>query len=145
MNGLGAGEPALGERGKHSGVEAGDADDRGGPQHTKYGNAGVVEVEPPQMPEQVGHLLVPGAAGVEIPKTRSENSVNDPVEQIVFVLNVAIEPHGAEPARLGDTPDGHRVDPFSVDDLDGGADHVVSVTSPRLRPGRFLAVGMRTT
>jgi hypothetical protein len=78
------------------------------------------------MPEQVGHLLVPGAAGVEIPKTRSENSVNDPVEQIVFVSDVAIEPHGAEAARLGDTPDGQRVDAFSVDDVDGGGDHVVS-------------------
>jgi hypothetical protein len=66
------------------------------------------------------------SAGVEIPKTRSENSVNGPVEQIVFVSDVAIEPHGAEPARLGDTPDGQRVDAFSVDDVDGGGDHVVS-------------------
>ena len=82
--------------------------------------------EPPQIPEQVGHLLVPGAGGVEIPKTRTNNSVNDPVEQIVFVSDVAIEPHRAEPARLGDTPDGQRVDPFSVDDLDGAGDHVVN-------------------
>jgi predicted SnoaL-like aldol condensation-catalyzing enzyme len=34
--------------------------------------------------------------------------------------------HRAEPARLGDTPDGQRVDAFSVDDVDGGGDHVVS-------------------
>ena len=115
VHGVGAGESALGERGKHSGVEAGDADDRGGPQHTKYGDAGVVEVEPPEIPEQVDHLLVPGAAGVEITKSRSENGVNDPVEQIVFVSDVAIEPHRAEAARFGDSPDGHRVDPFSVD------------------------------
>jgi hypothetical protein len=86
----------------------------------------VVEEKPPEMPEQVGHLLVPGAAGVEIPKTRTNNSVNHPVEQIVFVSDVAIDPHGAEPARLGDTPDGQRVDAFSVDDVDGGGDHVVS-------------------
>jgi hypothetical protein len=33
--------------------------------------------------------------------------------------------HGAEPARLGDTPDGHHVDAFSVDDVDGG-DRVTS-------------------
>jgi hypothetical protein len=71
-------------------------------------------------------LLVPRAAGVEIPKTRSENSVNDPVEQIVFVSDVPIEPHGAEPARVGDTPDRQCVDPFSVDDVDGGGDHVVN-------------------
>jgi hypothetical protein len=45
---------------------------------------------------------------------------------------------------LGDTPDGHRVDPFSVDDLDGGGDHVSAVTSPRLPPGGFLTVIMRT-
>jgi hypothetical protein len=77
------------------------------------------------VPEQAGHLLVPGAAGLEIPKTRADNSVNDPVEQIVFVSDVAIDPHGAKPARLGDTPDGQRVDPFSVDDVDGGGDHVV--------------------
>ena len=38
---------------------------------------------------------------------------------------MAIDPHRAEP-RLGDTPDGQRVDPFSVDDVDGGGDHVVS-------------------
>jgi hypothetical protein len=126
VHGLSAGEPALGERGKHSSVEAGDADDRGGPQHTKYGDAGVVEEKLPQMPEQVGHLLVPGAAGVEIPKTRSDNSVNCPVEQVVFVSDVAIDPHGAEAARLGDTPDGHRVDAVSVDDVDGGGDHVIS-------------------
>jgi len=81
--------------------------------------------KPPQMPEQLGHLLVPGAAGVEIPKTRSDNSVNGPVEQIVFVSDVAIDPHRAEPARLGDTPDGHRVDAVSVDDADRGGDHVV--------------------
>jgi predicted SnoaL-like aldol condensation-catalyzing enzyme len=36
------------------------------------------------------------------------------------------DPVGAEPARLGDTPDGQRVDAFSVDDVDGGGDHVVS-------------------
>jgi hypothetical protein len=29
-------------------------------------------------------------------------------------------------ARLGHTPDGHRVDAFSVDDVDGGGDHIVS-------------------
>ena len=86
----------------------------------------MVEEEPPEVPEQVGHLLVPGAAGLEILKTRTNNSVNDPVEQIVFVSDVAVEPHGAEPARLGDTPDGQRVDPFSVGDVDGGGDHVVS-------------------
>jgi predicted SnoaL-like aldol condensation-catalyzing enzyme len=34
--------------------------------------------------------------------------------------------HGAEPARLGDTPDGQRVDAFSVDDVDGGGDRVTS-------------------
>ena len=33
---------------------------------------------------------------------------------------------GAGPARLGDTPDGQRVDAFSVDDVDGGGDVVVS-------------------
>src|SRR5260370_37717598 len=74
----------------------------------------------------VGHLLVPGAAGVEILQPRTDNGVNDPVEQVVFVPDVAVEPHGAEPARLGDTPDGQRVDPFPVDDVDGGGDHVVS-------------------
>src|SRR5258705_5207412 len=77
------------------------------------------------MPEQVGHLLVPGAAGVQIRKTRTNNSVNGPVEQVVFVSDVAIDPHRAEPARLGDTPDGQRVDAVSVDDVDGGGDHVV--------------------
>jgi hypothetical protein len=50
----------------------------------------------------------------------------------------------AEPARLGDTPDRHRVDPFAVDDVDGGGDHVSAVTSPGLRPGGFLTVDMRT-
>jgi hypothetical protein len=78
------------------------------------------------MPEQIGHLLVPGAADLEIPKTRTNYSVNDPVEQIVFVSDVPIEPHGAEPARVGDTPDGQRVDAFSVDDVDGGGHHVVT-------------------
>jgi predicted SnoaL-like aldol condensation-catalyzing enzyme len=34
--------------------------------------------------------------------------------------------HGAEPAHLGDTPDGHRVDAFSVDDVDGGGGRVTS-------------------
>ena len=63
---------------------------------------------------------------MQIPKARTNNGVNNLVEQIVFVSDVAIEPHGAEPARLGDTPDGHRVDPFSVEDVDGGGDHVVS-------------------
>jgi hypothetical protein len=38
----------------------------------------------------------------------------------------------AGPARLGDTPDSHLVDPSSVEDLDGGGDHVVSRD---LRPG----------
>ena len=86
----------------------------------------MVEEELPEVPEQVGHLLVPGAAGLEILKTRADNSVNDPVEQVVFVADVAVEPHGAEPARLGDTPDGQRVDPFPVDDAGGGGDHVVN-------------------
>ena len=63
---------------------------------------------------------------MQIRKTRTNDGVNDPVEQFVFVSDVAIDPHGAEPARLGDTPDGQRVDPFSVDDVDGGADHVVN-------------------
>jgi hypothetical protein len=126
VHGVGASEPALGEHGKHPGVEAGDAEDRGRPQHAKYGNPGVVEEEPPEVPEQVGQLPVPGTAGLEILKTRADNSVNDPVEQIVFVPDVAVEPHGAESARLGDTPDGQRVDPFPVDDVDGGGDHVVN-------------------
>jgi hypothetical protein len=39
---------------------------------------------------------------------------------------VPVQAHGAEPARLGDAPDGQRVDPFPVDDVDGGGDHVVS-------------------
>jgi hypothetical protein len=43
----------------------------------------VVEEEPPEIREQVGQLFVPRAAGLKIRKTRTNNSVNDPFEQIV--------------------------------------------------------------
>jgi hypothetical protein len=89
VHGVRASEPALGERGKHPGVEAGDADERGWPQHAKCGNAGVAEGELPEVPEQAGHLLVPGAAGLEIAKTRADNGVDDAVERVVFVPDVA--------------------------------------------------------
>jgi predicted SnoaL-like aldol condensation-catalyzing enzyme len=50
--------------------------------------------------------------------------------------------HGAEPARLGDTPDSHRVDPFSVDDVDGGGDRLTirdlaSFAARRLLDSRY--------
>jgi hypothetical protein len=51
----------------------------------------------------------------------------------------------AEPARLGDPPDRHRVDPFSVDDVDRGGDHVVSRDLASSATRGFLTVGMRTT
>jgi hypothetical protein len=52
--------------------------------------------------------------------------------------------HGAEPTRLGDTPDSHRVDPFSVDDVDGGRDEVTSRDLASFAARGFLTVGMRT-
>jgi hypothetical protein len=62
--------------------------------------------------------------------------------------------HRADPARLGDTPDGHRVerververvDPFSVGDVDGGGDPVVSRDLASFAAGGFLTSAMRTT
>jgi hypothetical protein len=50
----------------------------------------------------------------------------DRLHRFSSILSVAVRRHGAGPARLGDPPDGHRVDAFSVDDVDGGGDHVVS-------------------
>jgi hypothetical protein len=50
----------------------------------------------------------------------------DRLHRFSSILSVAVRRHGAGPARLGDPPDGHRVDAFSVDDVDGGGDHIVS-------------------
>jgi hypothetical protein len=55
--------------------------------------------------------------------------------------------HGADPARLGDTPDGHRVervDPFLVGDVDGGGDPVVNRDLASFAAGGFLTSAMRT-
>jgi hypothetical protein len=51
---------------------------------------------------------------------------------------------GLGPHASATPPDGHRVDAFSVDDVDGGGDHVVSRDLAWSAAGGFLTVDMRT-
>jgi hypothetical protein len=73
-----------------------------------------------------------------------------PAPRVIDVSSLLLDPvvglgrPWAGPARLGDTPDGQRVDPFSVDDVDAAATTSSAMTSPRLPPGGFLTVIMRT-
>jgi hypothetical protein len=66
------------------------------------------------------------------------------VHRFSSILSSDCGGHGAVPARLGDTLDSHRVDPFSVDDVDGGGDRVTGRDLASSAARGLLTVGMRT-